>query len=288
MTFLQPALEQGPADKHAISDGAFETLARHMREETGIVLTQAKKGLAVSRLARRLRALGLPDFEAYCSVLSGPSGSNEMQEMILLLTTNVTRFFREEHHFEALRKNILPDLITKAKSGGRVRIWSAGCSSGEEPYSLAMTILDAFPQAHSSDVRVLATDIDRNVVATGRSARYRIAEEDRAAHPALRKHMQQTGDDPNVHIVSENVQSMVQFAELNLQQPWPMKGKFDVIFCRNVVIYFSNETQQALWPRFSEALNPDGHLMIGHSERVTGPAMDTLRSSGVTQYQRQS
>lgn len=288
MSFHQPALEVLPAQKQAISDSAFDTLARHMREETGIVLSQAKKGLAVSRLARRLRALGLQDFEAYCAVLGGPNGANEMQEMILLLTTNVTRFFREGHHFEALRKTILPDLIAKAKSGGRVRIWSAGCSSGEEPYSLAMTVLDAFPQAYASDVRVLATDIDRNVVAIGRAGRYRLTDEERAAHPALNKHMKQSKNDPRTYVVSENAQSMVQFAELNLQQPWPMKGKFDVIFCRNVVIYFSNETQQVLWPRFSEALNPGGHLMIGHSERVTGPAKDTLRSSGVTQYKHQS
>jgi chemotaxis protein methyltransferase CheR len=272
----------------SISDAAFETLARRMRDDTGIVLSHAKKGLAVSRLSRRLRVLGLPDFESYCEVLRGPDGVSEMQEMILLLTTNVTRFFREHHHFEALKADVLPDLVKSAKAGGRVRIWSAGCSSGEEAYSLAMTLLDIFPQAPSCDIRVLATDIDRNVLDMGRRGSYRLSGEDVAAYPTLTKHMSKDGDDPAAYNVSSALKTMVQFGELNLQQSWPMKGKFDVIFCRNVVIYFSNETQQALWPRFAEALNLGGRLLIGHSERVSGPATATLKSCGVTQYQRQS
>ncbi len=288
MSFPHPEMVELTSQKHAMSDRAFERLARRMNDETGIVLSEAKKGLAISRLSCRLRALGVPDFEGYCAILDGADGASEMQEMILLLTTNVTRFFREEHHFDALRNDILPGLVTKAKSGGRVRIWSAGCSSGEEPYSLAMTVLDVFPQAPSSDVRVLATDIDRNVLATGGTGQYRVTAQDRAEHPLLGKYLHASSSDPTVFEVSKQAKSLVQFGELNLQQPWPMKGKFDIIFCRNVVIYFSNATQQQLWPRFADALNPGGHLIIGHSERVSGPTLSTLISCGATQYKRQS
>lgn len=271
--------------RHAIGEAAFEALARLLREETGIVLSESKKGLAVSRLSRRLRHLGLSDFEAYCDLLAGPDGAEEMQEMILLLTTNVTRFFREAHHFDEMRKSILPDLIAKARNGGRIRIWSAGCSSGEEPYSIAMSVLEACPGAETTNIRILATDIDRNVLAIGRAGRYRITAEDRASGPLIAKHMDPVPGDTDLFEVSTRLRSLVQFAELNLQQTWPMQGKFDVIFCRNVVIYFSTETQQNLWPRFAGALQPGGYLMIGHSERVTGSAQSRLKSCGITQYQ---
>lgn len=267
-----------------IGKAAFRTVARHLHDETGIVLTEAKKGLAVSRLSRRLRALELTDFDAYCDVLSGPNGASELQEMILMLTTNVTRFFREPHHFQTLTSHVLPGLIAKAKTGGRVRLWSAGCSSGEEAYSIAMTVLEAFPHAASSDVRILATDIDSNVISLGKKGHYKISDEDRAEHPVINKYLIKTADIPQHYDVSHSVKAMVQFARLNLQDPWPMQGKFDVIFCRNVVIYFSAETQQRLWKRFADALTEGGHLMIGHSERVMGSATNNLKSVGVTHY----
>ncbi|WP_044006857.1 CheR family methyltransferase [Jannaschia sp. CCS1] len=278
----------GQANGQTIGDAAFRTVARHLQEQTGIVLTDVKKGLAVSRLSRRLRALQLPDFDAYCDVLSGPDGAAEMQEMVLLLTTNVTRFFREPHHYDALRTQILPGLVAKAKSGGRVRLWSAGCSSGEEAYSMAMCVLEAFPQAAPSNIRILATDIDSNMITKGQTARYQLSEDDLSEHPILLKHMVKVPGRDRYVDIAEPAKSMVRFARLNLQDPWPMQGKFDVIFCRNVVIYFSTETQQKLWPRFAKALNHGGHLMIGHSERVTGPALTPLRSVGVTHYELQA
>ncbi len=285
MTALQAPQPTFDRPRHSIGDAAFDALARLLRDETGIVLSESKKGLAVSRLSRRLRDLGLPDFDAYCALLSSPDGPAEMQEMILLLTTNVTRFFREGHHFDQLRTAIFPGLAAKAKSGGRVRIWSAGCSSGEEPYSIAMTALAAVPRVETANFRILATDIDRNVLSVGRTGRYKISAEDRGASPLMAKYMDPVAGSPDTFEVSDKLRAMVQFAELNLQNPWPMQGKFDVIFCRNVVIYFSTETQQALWPRFAGVLNPGGHLMIGHSERVTGLAAARLKSCGVTQYQ---
>lgn len=285
MSLFEPISPGTPSERQSIGDAAFQKLARHLLDETGIVLSEAKKGLAVSRLSRRLRVLGLSNFDDYCSILEGANGTAELQEMILLLTTNVTRFFREPHHFENLRTAILPTLLEKAKSGGRIRIWSAGCSSGEEPYSIAMAILEKFPQAATSNIRILASDIDQNMIGLGQAGRYRITAEDHTIHPLLAKYTDRVpGATDTVDIVPA-AKALVQFAKLNLQQPWPMRGKFDVIFCRNVVIYFSTETQQALWPRFADALQEGGHLMIGHSERVTGPAAHRLRSSGVTQYQ---
>lgn len=273
---------------HTIGDAAFRMISERLQNATGIVLSEAKKNLAVSRLSRRLRALKLDNFEAYCGVLSGPNGAMELEEMILLLTTNVTRFFREPHHFEFLAAHILPHLIDRGKSGGRIRIWCAGCSTGEEAYSTAMTVLEVFPQAASMDVRILATDIDSDVINTGKIGRYHLTPEDFSDHPILRKYVADVPGAAEHFDVMQSAKSLVQFARLNLQDPWPMRGKFDVIFCRNVVIYFSVATQQRLWPRFADALNAGGHLMIGHSERVTGPATEVLQSAGVTQYELQA
>ena len=283
MGLIEP--QNGSTPKPDISDPAFRRMAEKLQDATGIVLNDSKKGLAISRLGRRLRQLGVPDFSAYCDLLEGPQGDCELQEMILLLTTNVTRFFREGHHFTELRDTILPACAERVRRGGKLRIWSAGCSSGEEVYSLAMTILEVIPDANTLDVRVLGTDIDRNVIETARRAQYRLTDEDFAASPLMRANMVSGGSAGGMSTPSDNVKSLVRFARLNLLDSWPMQGRFDVIFCRNVVIYFSNETQEALWPRFADAMIPGGHLMIGHSERVTGSALSRLTSSGVTQYQ---
>jgi len=279
-------VSQNGADLSAdLSDPAFRRLSDKLERKTGIVLNDSKKGLAVSRLGRRLRSLGVDSFASYCDILDGPGGDEEFQEMVLLLTTNVTRFFREAHHFDSFGKVILPKMVDRLERGGKLRVWSAGCSSGEEPYSLAMTILDAIPAANDLDIRVLGTDLDRKMVATARNAVYRLTDEDFAGTPLLERHLQPIADGTNEYRVSPKVASLVTFAELNLLEAWPMQGRFDVIFCRNVVIYFATETQEALWSRFAAALNPGGHLMIGHSERVSGSASSRLKSNGVTQYQ---
>lgn len=270
-----------------IGEAAFRDLSRRLQAETGIVLSDSKRGLAVSRLTKRLRHLGLADFDAYCTVLDGPDGAVELQEMIQNLTTNVTRFFREEHHFERLRAVILPPLVRRAQAGGRVRIWSAGCSSGEEAFSIAMCVAEILQDAHKLDIRILATDIDRRMIAQARRGQYRLSNEDMDAHPLLSGALHPVVGLRGTYEISENLQKLVQFADLNLLAPWPMQGKFDVIFCRNVVIYFGAETQQELWKRFADTLMPGGKLMIGHSERVIGPASHLLQPSGATEYENQ-
>lgn len=264
----------------------FRRLARLVHRESGIRLTEAKRSLIVSRLSRRLRALGLSDFAEYCALVEAEAGAEERGRMISALTTNVTRFFREEHHFRQLRDEILPPLIAHARAGGRVRLWSAGCSTGEEPYSLAITLVERFPDAAAHDVRILASDIDPCVIETARRGRYPASSA--AALPAelRRRYLMPCKDAPDQVELEGTLRALISFRELNLLSRWPFRGRFDVIMCRNVVIYFDAPTQEMLWPRFAEALAPGGHLFIGHSERLTSSAASLFRNTGVTAYRR--
>jgi chemotaxis protein methyltransferase CheR len=268
----------------AFTEADFRRISAMVHGDAGIYLPQSKATLVYSRLAKRLRALGLTSFKAYCALVASVDGLDERQKMLAALTTNVTRFFREPHHFEHLRHKVLPPLLEQARRGGRVRIWSAACSSGQEAFSIAMTVLSAMPEAAERDIRILATDIDPNMVAEGRGGTY-------AAHllegvpPELRKRWTLPAPGGAVRMADE-ARSLVTFNELNLIGDWPMKGRFDAIFCRNVAIYFEDETQARLWSRFAPLLNPNGALYIGHSERVQGPAAGAFRPDGVTTYRK--
>jgi len=265
----------------------FDRIARMLHDDAGIHLPEAKATLVYSRLAKRLRALGLQSFRDYCAILTedGGRGADERQQMLAALTTNVTRFFREPHHFEHLKSQVLPPLLAAARGGGRVRIWSAACSTGPEPYSIALTVLALMPDAAQYDVRILASDIDPNVVAEGKRGVYR----DDAVSPIpadLRaRWMQRVSREGELRwSAGEEMRRLVAFRELNLIGPWPMKGPFDVIFCRNVVIYFEEETQARVWSRFKPLLTAGGRLYIGHSERLNGPAASAFVSDGLTTY----
>jgi chemotaxis protein methyltransferase CheR len=268
-----------------LSDRDFSRIAQLVHDIAGIVLAQAKRPLVHSRLMRRLRALKLHDFAAYAEYVSVDANSAERLELISAVTTNVTSFFREKHHFETLAAKIVPDLIAKAHAGGRIRIWSAGCSSGEEPYSIAATLLAAWPDAHQYDVRILATDIDHMMIEKTRRGIYPIdAREGIAADLSSRLFGDQRS--PDGLRISDAAKGLVICNALNLQEKWPMRGQFDVIFCRNVVIYFDKATQERLWQRFSEILLPGGYLMIGHAERLTGVALSDFSPDGITTYKR--
>jgi chemotaxis protein methyltransferase CheR len=259
----------------------FRKIADLLHGETGIVLSEAKATLVYSRLAKRLRTLGIESFKAYCGLVASEGGADERMEMFAALTTNVTRFFREPHHFEHLKTQVLPPLIEAARRGGRIRIWSAACSSGQEPYSAAMTILAMAPEAASLDIKILATDLDPNMVEQGRAGVYPQALL-QAVPPEMRKRWFSPA--AGGMQVADDVRSLVAFRELNLMGDWPMKGRFDAIFCRNVVIYFGEDTQAKIWSRFAPILSPAGVLYIGHSERVSGPAAGRFRPDGVTTY----
>jgi len=245
-----------------LTESDFRQIAAMLHGDAGIALPESKATLVYSRLAKRLRALGLSSFKDYCELVSEEAGLDERQKMLAALTTNVTRFFREPHHFDHLRDVVLPPLMDAARRGEKVRIWSAACSTGPEPYSAAMTILQAFPDAGRYDLKILATDIDPNVVAEGRAGLY---SNDAASPvpPELRQRwMTRT---PDGWRMGDDARSLVTFNELNLIGSWPMKGRFDAVFCRNVVIYFEDDTQSRIWGRMAALMHPGATLYIGHS-----------------------
>ncbi|MEO1014225.1 MAG: protein-glutamate O-methyltransferase [Pseudomonadota bacterium] len=268
-----------------MSERDFDRVASIIHADAGIALTSAKKSLVYSRLAKRVRALGLSTFSAYCDFVETPEGEDERGVFLSALTTNVTYFFREPHHFDDLRENILPGLVRKAEAGGRVRLWSAGCSTGQEPYCLALTTLSVAPNIGKFDFKILATDIDPEVLATAERGVY-----DDSLIANISAHDQsmyfQSADHSQV-AVKPNVRSLISFRRMNLIEPWPVKGPFDVIFCRNVVIYFDQETQEMVWSRFAKLLDPQGKIYVGHSERVSGSARALLKPDGVTAYRKQ-
>lgn len=250
-----------------LSAAQFEKISRLVYQVCGINLQPGKEGLIKSRLIRRLTVLGLHDFDAYLAYVAHDKSGRELTTMIDALTTNKTSFFREAQHFDYLRQHILPRLKAEARS---VRIWSAGCSSGEEPYTLSIVLREAWPELDRRDVKILATDISTKILKRAREAVYD-QETVATLPPALvSKYFTCLPDPPaRRYRVKEPVTALVKFAQLNLMGEWPMKGPFDMIFCRNVMIYFDKPTQQELVGRYWDLLAPGGHLFIGHSESLT-------------------
>jgi chemotaxis protein methyltransferase CheR len=260
-------------------------IAAMIYADAGISLNESKASLVYSRLSKHIRALGLAGFRDYCQLVSSPAGSAARREMLSHLTTNFTRFFRENHHFDHLRDEVLPGLLARAKAGGRVRIWSAACSDGQEPYSIALTVLALMPNVADFDFRILATDIDPKILGLARAGAYDESSLETVS-PAMRK---QWFQEVNVQgrrkfQIDDRVKRLITFNELNLLGQWPFKGLFDVIFCRNVVIYFDEPTQTKIWTRFAGQLQDAGHLYIGHSERVAGEAKHVFDNIGITTY----
>lgn len=270
----------------AFSAADFRAIAEIAKSDAGIDLPASKATLVYSRLAKRLRSLGLPTFAEYLNRIH--ADEQERGAMIAALTTNVTRFFREPHHFEYLRKNILEPRAAQVRKGGRLRLWSSACSTGQEPYSMALTVLSVFPNAPDLDIRILATDLNANVVAHGKRGHYNREELSELPQALRTKWLEPVPGEPDSMRVSESARSLIAFRELNLMGNWPFKGPFDAIFCRNVAIYFDHETQGKIWSRLSGLLAAGGDLYIGHSERVTGPALNVLTADGVTSYRKKS
>ena len=268
----------------ALGDAEFEFIAHVVGENAGIVLGPNKRQLVQGRLARHLRELGLRSYEEYCEHLrrAGPEG---LVGLINALTTNVTAFFRENHHFEALAEYMLPEAMRRNTSSRRIRIWSAGCSTGEEPYCAAMTAADVMPPA-GWDLKILATDIDSDVIAFGQQGVYPLDRVASLPTERLRNCFQKgTGLQAGKAIVRAQLRAAVTFRVLNLLHPWPMHGPFDVIFCRNVMIYFDQATREKLVNRFAEMLAPGGYLCIGHAESLHN--LDApLQAVGKTIYRK--
>jgi chemotaxis protein methyltransferase CheR len=262
----------------------FREICAMLHEDAGIFLTDAKAPLVYSRLAKRLRALGLESFRDYCALVKSRDGVDERQQMLASLTTNVTKFFRENHHFESLKK-LVAARAGAVRKGARLRLWSAACSNGQEPLSMAMTVLSVMPDAHDYDVRILATDIDPTMIAAGKAGVYDDDSVSAVPSSMRSRWFEPVGDGPHAQwAASHELLELITFRELNLVGAWPFKGPFDAIFCRNVVIYFEEATQMKIWQQFVPMMARHARLYIGHSERVNGPAADRLTLEGVTTY----
>ena len=254
-----------------LGEREFTFLAGLIKQQTGIVLGDNKREMLQARLAKRLRQLKLDSFEEYCELLNGPDGDAELGRTLNAVTTNQTRFFREPHHFDHLSQVALPKLIKRrAVEGRRLRLWSAGCASGEEAYTLGMVLHAALPDIDRWDARILATDIDTDMIARGKAGRYEASQAELVPGDVHARYLRPLADQPHHVEVSDAIKRLVAFKPLNLLGPWPMKGRFDVIFCRNVVIYFDRETQIRLFERIADILADDGYLYIGHSESMYG------------------
>lgn len=263
----------------------FEYIRDLVGERTGIVLSDHKITMVYGRLSRRLRQLKLSTFSEYLKLLDDESGQ-ELVEFTNALTTNLTSFFREPHHFEYLKNEAIPTLL-KSRPNHRLRIWSAGCSTGEEPYTIGITLHEAMEsQLRNWDVKILATDLDTNVVQKGKDGTYDQERVNGIADSRLRKwFLKGRSNNSGKVSVSDRVRNLITFKQLNLLHEWPMKGPFDIIFCRNVVIYFSKDTQRELFNRYADLLANDGYLFIGHSESLH-KITDRFKLIGKTIYRK--
>ena len=273
------------ADNFHLDAASFRAIAELAYRESGLTLVETKSSMIQSRLRHRLRHLGLTEFSAYCELIESDRGLDERSHLISALTTNVSHFFRENHHFDFLKENA-KGRLTDLRNGGRLRIWSAGCSNGQEAFSIAMTLLDVIPDADHLDIRILGTDIDHKVIQFARLGEFSERLVSGVPKVFLERHFsERLSENAEMKFqVSTQVQSMVTFNHLNLLAPWPMAGLFDMIFCRNVVIYFDQETQNRLWPEFQKKLARNGSLMLGHSERISDADRFGFEGCGPTRY----
>ncbi len=262
----------------------FDKVREIVLERAGIQLGNHKFDMVYGRLARRLRQVGLHAVKDYLVHIE--KDTSESINFINAITTNLTYFFREKHHFEFIETTLFNELQTRHSIDKRVRIWSAGCSTGEEPYSLAMT-LQAFVKTRKNwDVKILATDLDTNVLTEAKNGLYS-TEKVQKLDPKLVKHFFESTPNPEVMRVKDIVRSYIYFKQLNLMQSWPMNGLFDLIICRNVLIYFNKETQQKLIQRYYDKLHYGGYLMLGHSESL-GAQAKHFKALGKTIFQKVS
>jgi chemotaxis protein methyltransferase CheR len=276
-----PLLADQPRE-FSFSDADFVGLARVAYDYAGISLSEAKRNLVYSRLSRRLRVLGLETFAAYRAYLD--ETPREIENFINSISTNHTRLFREAHHFDHLRTSVIQPFVAEAKRGRsqRLRIWSAGCSSGEEPFTIAAVICKELPDAAHHDVRILATDIDTEVLRKAERGEFGTSSVDEIPKAYASLFRNGSGD---MLVADASMRALISFRRLNLMEQWPFRGPFDAIFCRNVMIYFDAPTKARLIDRFSQCLRPGGWLYIGHSESLIG-THPHLQSLGRTIYRR--
>ena len=264
---------------------SFDAIAKLAYKESGLQLAVEKTSMIQSLLRHRLKVLDFTSFVQYSAFVCSDDGLEERRHMISALTTNVSHFFRESHHFDLLRHHFASVLLPKLNGGEPVRIWSAGCSNGQEALSIAITLLEIHPEIGKMNFKILATDIDRTVVKFASEATYPERLISGIPDQVLSKYFTRMSDNNEPQFCAKNsIRSLITYKELNLLSEWPMRQRMDVIFCRNVVIYFDQETQDRLWPRFHAQLTPMGRLCLGHSERIANPETVGFESNGPTTY----
>jgi chemotaxis protein methyltransferase CheR len=261
----------------------FDYLRKIVTDTTGILADDDKYTMYYSRLARRVRKLGLSNFSKYRNYLN-QNRDVEIIELVNAVTTNLTSFFRENHHFEFIKDTIVPEI--KARSKKKIRVWSAGCSTGEEPYSIAVTLAEAIPDYKNWDIKILATDLDSNVVSKASAAVYDASRVDGISKSILKKYFKK-GKGSNLGYVKVNPElvKLIEFKQLNLLHKWPITDTMDFIFCRNVVIYFDKPTKEKLVDRYADMMIDDGYLFMGHSESLY-KSTEKFKLIGKTIYQK--
>jgi chemotaxis protein methyltransferase CheR len=253
------------------SERDFEFIRGMMATTSGISLNPAKKELVYSRLAKRIRHLGLDTFSDYCELLQHDQG--ELGQCVNAMTTNVTSFFRENHHFEFLRQVVFSERVSRARfdEENTLRIWSAGCSSGEEPYSIGIAAREFFGNDPMWNIEIDATDLDTTILARAAKGVFRLKDVE-TMDPALLRTWFHKGTSCNagkVRLVPE-IRKLVNFFQLNLKDEWPDLPQYDIIFCRNVMIYFDIDLKRQVIEGLHRMLKPGGHLFVGHSESLFG------------------
>jgi chemotaxis protein methyltransferase CheR len=285
MTFnAATAAASTAAREFELTAAEFDRLRELVHRHTGIALSDAKRELVYGRLAKRLRALGLQSFAEYCRLVETEQ-PEELQELTNAITTNLTAFFREEHHFQQLVGEVLPAAAKSRAASRRMRFWSAGCSTGEEPYSIAISLRETLAHLHNWDIRLLATDIDTSVVARAAQGQYNTDRLKGLSPARCKRWFEAEPSKPDVFTAASELKSLITFKQLNLLHPWRMQGPFDAIFCRNVVIYFDKPTQRILFDRIADLQEPGAWLFIGHSENLHH-VTDRYKLVGRTAYRR--
>lgn len=248
-----------------LSKGDFARVKDLLYSYSGIDLNEGKEALVRARLMKRVRKLGVGSFSEYLDHVESEASGAEFLALVDVLTTNKTSFFRESQHFDFLNEEVIPKM-----NGREYKWWSAGCSSGEEPITLAMNLLENRAYGNRFRVKLLATDLSRDVLRKAKTGIYTADNLRDMPDYFLRKYFEKAAGVQNGFQVGDAVHSMITYGRLNLQEAWPLKGPFHIIMCRNVMIYFNRQTQQQLVSRFYDLLEPGGYLFLGHSESVTG------------------
>lgn len=278
-------MSQRQVREFAFSEAQFAQLRDLIEARVGISLSAGKRDLVYSRVTRRLRARGLGSFDEYLSLL-GRGDEEELAELVNAMTTNVTQFFRENHHFEYLREQFLPEMISRHRRDRLIRVWSAGCSSGEEPYSIAIVLAEFLENHPDWRAEVWATDVDGAVLRQAEEGIYPLDRLKQVSRERLRRFfLRGSGPNEGKARVGHALRDIVRFERVNLIEPWPVKQDFDAVFCRNVIIYFDRGHKIEVVDGFADHLVPDGHLFLGHSESLHG-LTDRYRLIGRTIYRR--